>query len=104
MNGFHRGIRLRISVPAGRLFQADSDMIHFLAVINHDPAAAQGNPLLNGGPAWHEILRTSDGLVIETQPAMLPDEIPDEIPGGEDNPGGHCDCPCASCSGCTGLN
>jgi hypothetical protein len=58
----HPGIRLRISNPGDQaLLEGDSDMLHLMARFGH--ADADG---------WMESFRTSDGLVVEMKPVMLP--------------------------------
>lgn len=63
----HRGLVLRVSIPAGPLMQADSVTMHLQALLS----GAQV-----GG--WHELIRTTDGLVIEVSPVLLDDLPPDD--------------------------
>lgn len=66
----HKGIRLRISIPEGPIVEADSIMMHLLAQ--------------RCGAEWHTVLRTDDGLVIETQAVMLDDSVCEDPEDPED--------------------
>lgn len=64
----HRGIELRISVPAGPLFIADSDMMHFTAKLaGEDIVCLPSCPILctEHADIWHKIIQTTDGLIVE---------------------------------------
>lgn len=62
----HIGIELRISIPAGVIMQADSDRLHLQAKLSRP-----------NGEGWAEVLKTVDGLVIESRAVELPDKYQD---------------------------
>ena len=63
------GVVLRISTPAGVLVQADSYQLHLHARIQ-----AAGH----GAEEWDEVLRTVEGLVIETRAVWLNEATNDD--------------------------
>lgn len=54
------GVVLRVSIPSGALVQIDSQHLHWVA---RYAGSSIGE--------WHEVLRTTDGLLIEASPVML---------------------------------
>ena len=69
----HHGIRLRIGTPDGPILDADSDALYLSAMYG-----GNDHPLITGGAKIHEILRTTEGLVITAEPVELPDDYPDD--------------------------
>jgi hypothetical protein len=90
----HPGIRLRISCHAGTLFEADSDLLHYLAAMRMM------------GREWFEIFPGEGNefagghLRIQAQAVELADDYPDDDDYERD--GWYCDCLCSNCSGCLG--
>lgn len=72
----HTGIRLRISIPAGPILDADSDQLYFISRMSED------------GFGWHEIIPGREmpfigagDLKVEIMPVMLTDYVPDDDDG-----------------------
>jgi hypothetical protein len=95
----HLGIRLRISVPAGVLLDADSDYLHYISRYS------------GYGEDWYDIIGGRDmsltiapDLKVEIKAVTLAEYVPDDDES-EDKPESdldHCGCPCSNCSGCLG--
>jgi hypothetical protein len=84
LEGLHIGIRLRISIPAGPILDADSDRLHYIAMYgNREPCRPDCLPGCDRH-GWYELIPgrempfTGAGdLKVEMRPVILPDVVPE---------------------------
>jgi hypothetical protein len=102
----YTGIRLRLSIPAGPILDADSDHLYYIARFSgtapgewYEIIPGREMPFVGAGDLKVEIMAvTLTGALSDADDSGDGDESEDKPESDLD----HCGCPCSNCSGCLG--